>query len=280
MLLKAVIVTLAGCLLSLEQNNGQFGFARPLVAGTLIGIVLGEPALGVTLGAEMQLIFMGVTPVGAAVPPDYLIGTVVATALAILTGQGVELALSLAVPVAIAGQSVNILGRTVNTGLNHWADRCAENGDYKKLAAAHYLGGLVTAARTAVVVFPAIYFGVDAAEYLLSILPEKLLTGLSAAGSILPVVGFGMLLNRLGVKWMLPFFFLGFVLSTFGGFSLVGASIVAVCIALLYDHFAWGKKSPEKSTEKAKEGNEAALRRSAAEADEQDGLDELDELMK
>ena len=242
MLSAAIIVTIVACILSIEQTNGQFGFARPLVAGTIVGIVLGDPAMGVTLGAEMQLIFMGVTAIGAAVPPDYLIGTVVASAFAILSGQGVELALSLAVPVAIAGQSVNILGRTVNTVLIHWADKAAAKGDYKKIGTAHYLGALVTAARTALVVFPAIYFGVDAVEYMIGVVPAQLLTGLKVAGGILPVVGFAMLLKMLDIKKLLPFFFIGFALSTFGGFSMIGATMVAVCIAVLYDTLSNNKK--------------------------------------
>ena len=257
MLFEAIIVTIAAAILSIEQNNGQFGFARPLVAGTIIGIVLGNPVMGVTLGAEMQLIFMGVTAIGAAVPPDYLIGTCLATALAILTNASVEVALSLAVPAAIAGQSVNILGRTVNTVLNHWADKAVEAGNYKKLEIAHYCGGLITAARTALVVFPVVYFGVGALDTMMAVIPAWVLTGLSAAGSILPVVGFGMLLKYLDVKYLMPFFFIGFALSVFGGFSMVGTTMVAICIALLFDHF----------------GNQKAA------AGTVEAVDELDELM-
>ncbi len=242
MLNEAIIVTIIGALLSIEQNNGQFGFARPLVAGTIIGIFLGEPAKGVVLGAEMQMIFIGVSAIGAAIPLDYLLGTVVATALAILTGQSTEVALSLAVPVAIAGQSVNILGRTVNTVLNHWADHAAERGNYRRIELAHYLGGVITAVRTALVIFPAVYFGAGAVNVMASRVPEWVLTGLSAAGSILPVVGFGMLLKFLDTKWLLPFFFIGFAMSVFGGFSMVGTTMVAVCIALLLDHFTVEKK--------------------------------------
>lgn len=243
MLVQAIIVTIAAAILSIEQNNGQFGFARPLVAGTIIGIVLGNPAMGVILGAEMQLIFMGVSAIGGSVPPDYLIGTCIATALAIMTNADVEVALALAVPASIAGQSVNILGRTINTVLNHWADKAAEQGSYKKIEIAHYLGGLVTAARTALVVFPVVFIGASALDSIMAVIPQWILTGLSAAGSILPIVGFGMLLKYLDIKHLLPFFFIGFALSVFGGFSMVGTTMVAVCVALLFDHYTSQKKA-------------------------------------
>lgn len=248
MLFEAIIVTIAAALLSIEQNNGQFGFARPLVAGTVIGIVLGNPAMGVILGAEMQLIFMGVSAIGGSVPPDYLIGTCIATALAILTNASVEVALSLAVPAAIAGQSVNILGRTINTALNHWADKAVEQGKYGKVEFAHYMGGVVTAARTALVVFPVVFFGAEALDSIMGVIPQWILTGLSAAGSILPVVGFGMLLKYLDIKHLLPFFFIGFALSVFGGFSMVGTTMVAVCVALLFDHYTKQKKAGKEKT--------------------------------
>ena len=243
MLVQAIIVTIAAAILSIEQNNGQFGFARPLVAGTVLGIVLGDPAMGVILGAEMQLIFMGVSAIGGSVPPDYLIGTCIATALAIMTNADVEVALALAVPAAVAGQSVNILGRTINTVMQHWADKAADEGKYGKLELAHYMGGVVTAARTALVVFPVVFIGASALDSIMGVIPQWILTGLSAAGSILPIVGFGMLLKYLDIKHLLPFFFIGFALSVFGGFSMVGATMIAICVALLFDHYSKGSKA-------------------------------------
>lgn len=243
MLIPAIVVTIAAALLSIEQNNGQFGFARPLVAGTVIGIVLGDPAMGVILGAEMQLIFMGVSAIGGSVPPDYLIGTCIATALAILTDASVEVALALAVPASIAGQSVNILGRTICTALQHWADKAADEGDYGKIELAHYMGGLVTAARTALVVFPVVFIGANALDAIMGVIPQWILTGLSAAGAILPIVGFGMLLKYLDIKHLLPFFFIGFALSVFGGFSMVGTTMIAICVALLFDHYGKENKA-------------------------------------
>ncbi len=243
MLSDAIIVTIVGAVLSIEALCGQFQFSRPLVAGTIVGLALGDIQTGVILGAEMQLIFMGLSPVGAAVPPDYLIGTVVATSFAILTGQSTEVALSMAIPIAIAGQSMNILGRTINTFIAHYADRCAEKENYNGVVFAHFLGGAVIILRTAVVIFPAIFFGVDAVNNFIAIIPEKLLNGLEVAGGLLPVVGFGLLFKMLDIKYLIPFFFIGFALSTFGKFSMIGVTMVAVCIALLYDHFRKEKVS-------------------------------------
>ncbi len=267
MLSQAIIVTIIGCVLSIESILATFQISRPLVAGTLVGIALGDVQTGVLLGAEMQLIFMGLSAVGASVPPDYVIGTVVATAFAILTGQGSEIALSMAVPVAIAGQSMNILGRTINTFVIHYADKCADKQNYNGIVFAHFIGGLVVFLRTAVVIFPAIYFGVDAVNHLIAIIPQQVLTGLEVAGGLLPVVGFGMLFKMLDIKHLVPFFFIGFALSTFGHFSMIGVTMIAVCIALLYDHF---RKGNSKQT----------VASTAQVSEDSPSLDDLDALME
>ncbi len=245
MLLKAILITIVAWLLSLEYMNGHFGFSRPLVAATIIGALLGDIKTGIIVGSSLQLIFMGISGVGAAVPPDAIIGTVIATAFSILAHQNVEVSLSLAVPVAVASQALDIFARTATTGLMHMADKAAEEERYNKLELAHYLGGLVIFARVAIIVFPAIYFGVGAVENLISFIPASVLKGLEVAGGMLPAVGFGMLLTMLDVKKLKPFYFIGFAFATFGNFSLIGVTVVSCCVALLFDYFSKDQKTPD-----------------------------------
>ena len=236
MLTQALLISVLASLLSIEYMNGHFGFSRPLVAGALTGLLLGDMTQGIIVGASLQLIFMGIGGVGAAVPPDQVIGSVVATAFAILSGQGTEIALALAVPVAVAAQMLDIFGRTFTTIFIHMADGFAAKGEYRKLEMAHYAGILVHFVRVSVLVFPAIYFGVGAVESFIGMIPEPVLRGLEVSGGLLPAVGFGMLLTMLNIPYLFPFFFIGFALATFGGFSTVGITMVAVCIALVLDH--------------------------------------------
>lgn len=251
MLTQAILVSILASILSIEYMNGHFGFARPLVAGALTGLILGDLTQGIIVGASLQLIFMGIGSVGAAVPPDQTIGSVVATAFAILSGQGTEIALALAVPVAVAAQALDIFGRTFTTVFIHMADKFAANGQYRKLEMAHYAGILVHFVRVCILVFPAIYFGVDAVESFIAVIPEAVLRGLEVSGGLLPAVGFGMLMTMLNIPYLFPFFFIGFALATFGGFSTVGVTMVAVCVALVMDHFKKGHKSADTDKETA-----------------------------
>lgn len=42
---------------------------RPLIVGTVIGIVLGDITTGIVVGASLELVFMGVMAIGGTVPP-------------------------------------------------------------------------------------------------------------------------------------------------------------------------------------------------------------------
>lgn len=92
----------------------------------------------------------------------------------------------------------------------------------------------------AFIFFPSVYFGSGAVEAMMNVIPKWCLHGLEVAGGVLPIVGFGMLLKYLNIKYLFPFFFIGFCLSTFAGFSMIGATIIAVCVAGLMDYFTNG----------------------------------------
>lgn len=255
MLIQAILLSILASLLSIEWMNGHFGFSRPILASALTGLVLGDLKQGIIIGCSLQLIFMGMSGVGAAVPPDQTIGSVIATALAILTGQGLEIALTLAVPVALGAQILDIFSRTFNSILIHMADKFAKNRNYNAISTTHYLGILVQFVRTSIIVFPAIYLGVNAVTNMISVIPHPILRGLEVSGGILPAVGFGMLLTMLEVKHLLPFFFIGFALATFAGFSTVGVTMMAVCIAIIIDYYkkSTGNKEIRDSLDKLME---------------------------
>lgn len=68
MILIVLIAFLAGC----EGILDEFQFHQPLVACTLIGLVMGGDNLTacVMLGGQLQMIALGWANVGAAVAPD------------------------------------------------------------------------------------------------------------------------------------------------------------------------------------------------------------------
>jgi PTS system mannose-specific IIC component len=131
-------LSVLGGLLALDATSvGQFMVSRPLVAGALTGWALGQPALGILVGAILELYLIVSFPTGGARFPEGSTATVVAVAAAAgVTGPG---ALPLAIGVGLVWGQVG--GATI-TGLRHVNARLApEPGDARqdagRLVAAH-----------------------------------------------------------------------------------------------------------------------------------------------
>jgi mannose/fructose/N-acetylgalactosamine-specific phosphotransferase system component IIC len=145
-------VSLLGGLLALDATSvGQLMLSRPLVAGALTGWVLGDPTLGVTIGAVLELYLLVSFPTGGSRFPEGATATVVATAAA--AGSGAAGALPLAVAVGLVwGQ----LGGASITLLRHANARLMpESGDptrrTRHVVAAHLSAILLDFLRGAVV---------------------------------------------------------------------------------------------------------------------------------
>lgn len=105
MTLEILLLLLVGTVAGLDLVSGpQILFARPIVAGTLSGLVVGDPALGVLLGGMLELFALEVLPVGATRYPDHGPGTVAAVWFASQAGIGAAgVAVLLALVIAEVG---------------------------------------------------------------------------------------------------------------------------------------------------------------------------------
>ena len=64
-------------------------------------------------------------------------------------------------------------------------------------------------------------------------IPAVVTSGLSIACGILPAMGFAMLARMIMNKKVAPFFFLGFLLSSYFGVPVVGIAFLGVIAALI-----------------------------------------------
>lgn len=125
----------------------QVMVSEPLVAGTLAGIVVGDPALGIVVGAALQLVWVGALPVGAAPFPDAAPATVAGVGGAfllsragVLPGVAVASAMLAALGAGVVGQRATVWLRRRNEGLAAMAERRAARGDPGGVRAAVALG--------------------------------------------------------------------------------------------------------------------------------------------
>lgn len=222
---------------------GQMMFDRPLVTGLFVGIVLGDVTQGIIIGAQLELIWMGIAGIGAATPPDVVTGGILGTAFAIISGSGVEVALALAVPIAVLAQTLGVVVRIANTYFAHKADKSAKEANYRGLAISMWIPVCLFFLSTFLPTFLAILLGADQVSNLINSIPKVILDGMGVAGSLLPAIGFALLMDMLFSKKMAPFFFIGFLAAAYGGMNITAIALFAVCLAFILHFYIEPKKA-------------------------------------
>ncbi len=219
-----------------DQISIQCGIYTPLFAATFTGLLLGDLKVGLTVGATLQLMTLGVATYGGATVPDYLSGAIMGTAYAIISEQGAEYGIGLAIPIGLLLTQMDILGRMSNSFFQHYADRCAEKGDWRGVEKANLLGLIPWVLSRVIPVALGLIFGQVVVEGINAIIPAWFMTGLKTAGAILPAMGMAILMRYLPLKKYYPYFIIGFVLIAFGGgsYTVMAAALVGLALAALH----------------------------------------------
>ena len=232
MVFKALLLgILAGFAIWDGRVFGQHMFDRPIVTGPIVGLLLGDVQTGIVMGAAVELVMMGIVGIGAATPPDVVSGGILATAFAIMSGLDMDAAVALSLPIATLAQSVGILDRTINNTFLHWADKAAEEGDYKGVAKAFWSGAWLFWFSSFLVVFLGVLLGSNTIAAFVDALPAFILNGLKIASGMLPALGIAILMQLIFDKTNAAYLFVGFILTALLGMSTVGVAIVGGVIA-------------------------------------------------
>ncbi|WP_317943812.1 PTS sugar transporter subunit IIC [Carnobacterium maltaromaticum] len=213
---------------------GSTMWNRPIVVGPLVGLALGDVEAGLKLGATLELVFMGAFPVGASNPPDFVSGTIIATAYVIMSGQSISSAVLLAVPIATLVLLIDNLQMTfLLTHASHKADKYAQEGNIKSVERTQIIYSILNKVILALVVAVGFALGVPAIEKILSFVPAFITHGLDIAAGIIPAIGFAMLAKMMLTKNMVPFLLLGFLLTAYLNVTVVGVALFGIVAVML-----------------------------------------------
>lgn len=209
-------------------------FCYPLINGTIVGIILGDPLLGLTAGATINLAYIGWISAGGTIPSNIGIAGVYGTAITVLAGANPELGITLAIPIGLLGTLLWNLQMTLNSFWIHRLDANAEKAELNKV----FFNAWLFPQLTCLLIngFPAfllMFFGQNFFTELLEKIPQSFVNALSVAGSLLPAVGVAMLLNYLGKKKVIPYFMIGFFTASYLGLGTMAIAIFGACIAIL-----------------------------------------------
>nr|WP_117168051.1 PTS mannose/fructose/sorbose transporter subunit IIC [Paraliobacillus sediminis] len=236
-MIQIILVVIVAFVAGIEGILDEFHFHQPIIACTLIGLVTGTLVPCLILGGTLQLIALGWANIGAAVAPDAALASVASAIILVLSGRGeagVDSAIAIAIPLAVAGLLLTIFVRTIATALVHFMDAAAKEGDFRKIEFWHMVAICLQGLRIAIPAALIIAIGAEPVRNLLEAMPDWLTGGMAVGGGMVVAVGFAMVINMMATKEVWPFFAIGFVLATVSSITLVGLGGIGVALALIY----------------------------------------------
>lgn len=210
------------------------GVYLPLLTGVVTGIVLGNPAVGLQVGATCTLMSLGFYTYGGAAIPDYSMGAVFGVVIAIQTGaysQGIIIASV----VGLLGTWFNILQGMLATAFLHAGEKSLAKNNIRGFELWH-LNGLWTVFVTCFIpIFVGLLF-VNQYTLLSNFMSQYswIEGGLNVIGEMLPAVGFGLLLSYMDIKKYWPFLMIGFVMYAYMNVKTMGLALLGIALAYIF----------------------------------------------
>lgn len=232
--------------------GGAIYIARPVFAGPLIGLLMGDLKTGLLVGGSVEMMFLGGLAMGAYSPPNAYIGGMVGTAMAILSGGNMEVGIALAYPIGVLVQMLNYLVTQINIVWVTKAENAVAQDKTKQFEFYHYMSILTRMMiQFFLPTFVALLIGSAALETFYAGIPAWVTSGLKVAAGILPAIGMASIIATLGIKKGWPYFLVGFVLATYLGMDIMSIALLSLGLAaiiLMQNKGGFGDLKFDKST--------------------------------
>ena len=208
---------------------------RPLVCGMLTGCILGDPITGAVVGGTINLVYLGFISAGGSMPADMALAGVLGVCYAITGNLDANTALAIAVPLGLLGTIVWYLRMTFDSVFVHMGDKWVAEGKFNNLYLSNVIFPQIYAAIICVTpCFLAAYFGADYIQSFIELCAGKPLQIFQIIGGMMPALGIAITLQYIFKGEARIFLFLGFIISTCFGLTLVQQGVIGFITALIY----------------------------------------------
>jgi PTS system mannose-specific IIC component len=230
----------------LGTSGGWYVITRPLVAGLISGLVLGDVKLGVLTGIAVQAVYIGLITPGGVVPADLSFVSYLGIPLAMVAGLKPDEAVGVSVAFGVVGVAAWQLLSVGNAFWPHLADRYAEEGDLQGIIRVNYLAQIGTFLLRGVLTFFVLYYGSAVAQDIATFLQESVpwfTDFLGVLGGALPAVGIAILILQIApAAKQIIWFLIGWVLAMYLGVPTVGIAVIGGLIAVVYFLFLYERE--------------------------------------
>jgi len=230
--IQIIILVLWAGILQVDQMTLGLLPSNTIITGIFTGIVVGNPTLGLIVGATLQSYALGLGYFGGASIPNYQVAAIIVVALC--GGiDNVEQTISLVgIPVAALTVQLDVIGRLANNFWAHKVSAAAKAGDLKTATKWHLCGISSWSLTRLLPVLICLIVGPTLVESINAVIPTWLSAGLKIASGIFPAIGFSILLKYMNVKGNIQYIIIGFVLSAYFGASTIAAAVIGLAMAL------------------------------------------------
>lgn len=218
-ILQVVLLTLLAFIKHVDYYGIPMIFVNYAVFwGLITGVVMGDWQTGLVIG-------------GTSIP-DYGTMAIIATAYGVTLGADTGLAIGL--PVGMLGIQLDVIVKILNGFVVEKSQKFCNEGKFNQMNAILWVCPALFGLCAALPVFVSVTLGQPAVNWLLEVMPQWFLSGLTLAGKMLPAIGIAMLLRYMPTGKYFQYLLVGFFLSAFLNVPIIGAAIVGVALAIAF----------------------------------------------
>ena len=233
---QAALIALAYAFSQSAFNAGLGGYilSQPLVAGTIVGLLLGDPLSGAALGGVLNLSTLALSNLRLRIGPDIALAGYVGIPIMLLNGFQADDPQALVIFGALAVFSILLvfMRGVFNSVLAHWADYFAERGDTTLVAFINVGPSQVWLfVVTFIPAFLLLRFDLQTMVNITSAVPLWVQSALRLSQYLLAALGIAMSARVLVQGSSAAYFFLGWLAAHALGpvpVTLLGASIATI----------------------------------------------------
>ena len=168
-------------------------------------------------------------------PADMALAGVLGVAYAVTGNLDAETALAIAVPIGILGTIVWYLRMTIDSVFVHMGDKWVAEGKFNNLYLANVILPQIFSAVICVIPCTlAAYFGAGYIQSFIDMCAGKPLQIFQVIGGLMPALGIAITLQYIFKGEARIFLFLGFMIATVSGLTLIEQGILGLLAAIIY----------------------------------------------
>ena len=216
----------------LDLLSSWQAITRPIVICPLAGILLGDLGTGCVLGASLESLFMGISAIGGSIPSDWVSTSFITSAYVILTDSSIDSAVAIAMPLGTVMTMVSIVPSVAIAPVQALLTRLIEEHKIKAFQLGAFLVTFVGSLISCVVIFIAIYIGVEGLDSAVAAAPDWVMSGLSAVSSMVMAVGFAILMSQILTGETIIWFFVGYILVKYLALDTLAVALLVAGAAI------------------------------------------------